>query len=216
MNLNDIVDEVYVVNLDNRQDRLDSVTKQFKGIKSKFTRVSATEREKGTQGNKLSWLKVFNNAINKKQEIIAICEDDVVFRYQLSKDLPRLAALIKKTDFDVLCFHHHCNDRSRAEKECNNPETIEVKLIRVKEKPYCNQFLIFKNLTIWRNQLICTTTKEKHLRRSLDSTLTQFGDKSKPYITSKEYTFQLDDFSTLQNKKVIRFHQKKRYKDIFE
>tara|TARA_R100001163_G_C5052750_1_gene189368 strand:+ start:451 stop:1104 length:654 start_codon:yes stop_codon:yes gene_type:complete len=215
MNLNDLVDEIYVINLDEREDRLESVTKQFKEMNSEFKRYSAIKREKGTNGNKLSWLNVIYTAIKRDQQTIAICEDDVVFRRQLLTDLPTLKPQIDETDFDVLSFHHYCSEkRSQSIQHMDKEDDEDIKLIKVKQKPFCNQFLILKNLTLWRHQLIWTLTRKDHLYRSLDHTLTHFGDKSKPYITSREYTFQLDDFSTIKNYKVKRFHQKKRYEDI--
>lgn len=216
MNLNDLVDEIYVVNLDEREDRLESVTKQFKEMNSEFKRYPAIKRSKGTDGNKLSWLNVIYIAIKKKQETVAICEDDVVFRRQLLTDLPTLKPQIDETDFDILSFHHYCSEKKRSAEDMNKEDDKTINLIRVKQKPYCNQFLILKNLTLWRHQLIWTLTRKDHLYRSLDHTLTHFGDKSKPYVTSREYTFQLDDFSTIRNHKVKRFHQKGRYKDIIQ
>ena len=45
MNLNDIVDEIYVVNLDERQDRLNNINYQFSELGTQFTRISATKHK---------------------------------------------------------------------------------------------------------------------------------------------------------------------------
>lgn len=108
MNLNSLVQEIYVVNLSERTDRLDNVKKQFKAINSVFTRFEAIKvksgKLSGTQGNKRSWYKILCDAIDKGQETIAICEDDVCFRRKIISDIPTLNELIKKTDFEILSF----------------------------------------------------------------------------------------------------------------
>ena len=212
MNLNDIVDEIYVVNLDERTDRLESVKKQFDALNSTFTRFSAVKAIEGSQGNKHSWLKILQDAVEKGQKTIAVCEDDVVFRYQLLKDLPVLEPLIKSTDFDVLSMHHYCGMAGKASSLIRTPEVEEITLMRRPTKPWCNHFLILQNLKDWRDHLVTCIHNKKHCRRTLDNALTVF--KRKCYVTSKEYAFQLDDFSDIQQKKIRRFKQKSRYGDI--
>lgn len=211
MNLNDLVDEIYVINLDERLDRLESVTNQFKQMNSEFTRCSAVKSQHRHDGPKQSFLNVINDAIDKGQTCIAVCEDDVVFRRQLLEDLPFLFSQIKETDFDVLCFHHYCG----IEKPIENRDIGEdkpLKLIPVKRKPFCVHFMILKNLPLWRDSIIESKT---HSDTNIDRTLT-VGVKSKAYITSKEYTFQLDDFSDVYKNRIIRFRQKNKYKDIIK
>lgn len=212
MNLNDIVDEIYVINLDERKDRLEHVKKQFSVLKSKFTRCSAVKLPQGTQGNKRSWLKILEEAVEKGQKTIAICEDDVVFRHQLINDLPILAPLIKATNFDVLSMHHYCGKAGKARELIGTPEDKEIKLIKRSQKPWCNHFLILQNLEAWKNQLTTCVNSAVHGRRTLDNSLTVF--RRTCYMTSREYAFQLDDFSDIQKKVYRRFIQKSRYKDI--
>lgn len=209
MNLNDIVDEIYVVNLDERQDRLKNAIYQFSELNSKFTRISATKNNIGTLGNKKSWLRILQMAIRKQSKTIAICEDDVVFRYQLLKDLPVLSPMIKQTDFEVLSMHHYCEQAGKASNRMNQPED-DISLISVKRKPWCNQMVILRNLPKWKNQIQRSIIKQPN--RSLDNTITVFNAKA--YVTSREYAFQLDDYSSIQKKNMRRFKQKLRYKDI--
>ena len=122
-----------MVNLDEREDRLESVTKQFKEMNSEFKRYPAIKRSKGTDGNKLSWLNVIYTAIKKKQETIAICEDDVIFRKQLLKDIPTLKPQIDETDFDILSFHHYCSEKKRSAEDMNKEDDKTINLIRVKQ-----------------------------------------------------------------------------------
>jgi len=219
MNLNSLAEEIYVVNLSERKDRLESINNQFKAINSTFTRFDAikgtTGRRPGTQGNKMSWHKILSQAIDKGQETIAICEDDACFRRSIVPDIPTLAKLIKETDFEILSFHHCCKNES--EKGKNNYlerfkeyEDKEPFLIHVSRKPWCNQFLVLQNLKKWRDHIhSCINTD-----RSLDNCLTVF--KANCYTTSKEYCFQLDDFSSIQNRTMKRFSRKSLYKDLIQ
>lgn len=209
MNLNDILDEIYVVNLDERQDRLNNIKYQFSELGTQFTRISATKDKNGTLGNKKSWLRILQMAIRKGQQTIGICEDDVVFRYQLLKDLPVLAPMINETDFEVLSMHHYCEQAGKASNRMNLPEE-DLSLIKVRRKPWCNQMLMLRNLAKWSNQIRRSIIKQPN--RSLDNTITVFDAKA--YITSREYAFQLDDYSSIKKKNMRRFKQKLRYKDI--
>ena len=153
-----------------------------------------------------------DQAVKKKQSTIAICEDDVVFRYQLLEDLPVLAPIIKNTNFDVIAMHHYCDKAGVASKMIPVPEEKEIKLLEVDRKPWCNQILILSNLDSWWGQLHCCTTNPKHIKRTLDHVLTVCSSRS--FVTSKEYAFQLDDYSNIRDKVYRRFKQKARYKDI--
>lgn len=214
MTLNDILDEIYVINLESRKDRLKNAENQFSQIGSYFTRIEACKVDSKIKSveNAMShsWINTLEKAIANKHEIIAICEDDLVFRRKIVEDLPELATHIANTDFEVLSAHHYAEHFETSKKLLNTPEASEVFLKPVKRKPWCNHFLILKNLSMWLDHLKYTVSNNP--KRNFDHTLTVFNTKS--YVTSREYCFQLDDFSTVQNRVKIRFEQKKRYSDI--
>ncbi len=70
-------DEIYVLNLLKRSDRLLQITKDFEALDVPFTRISAIEdEEQGARGLRDSMLQIFNGAIEKDYKNILIFEDD--------------------------------------------------------------------------------------------------------------------------------------------
>lgn len=92
--LNNYVDEIYVINLDRRTDRLEECREEFAKINTEFTRVSAIDGKTldveipvvhGKRWNKsayaltLTTINILEEAIRKKQKRIMIFEDDIEF-----------------------------------------------------------------------------------------------------------------------------------------
>lgn len=224
MTLNDMVDEIYVLNLESRQDRLKDVTEQFNALNSTFKIVRPIFKEneevdkipfsamsvdvKADYSLKISFLNILGMAIKAKQKVIAFAEDDVVFRYQLLYDLPILIPFIKETDFDILSMHHYCNEESRIENQTKYEENIYIK--RVERKPYCNHFLILKNLNLWYEKVLAT---EDHFIPMFDNLLTA-QIKHTSYVTSKEYAFQKNNYSDRLERVKNNTNQIEIYNDI--
>ena len=90
-NINNIFDQVYVINLDKRKDRLEHIKKQFSEYDISFRRVSAVDGHQcknkpenasindGEWGCTLSHIKVLKNARKNGYEQFLVFEDDVVF-----------------------------------------------------------------------------------------------------------------------------------------
>lgn len=118
--IHNYVDEIYVINLDRRKDRLEECTAEFDKIGSSFTRIPAidgasldidVQATAGKRWNKsayaltLTTIDILRKAIEKKQKKILIFEDDIEFHPLMDiigKDY--LDQLPKKFDFAFLGY----------------------------------------------------------------------------------------------------------------
>lgn len=69
-------DEILVINLSKREDRLLQITKDFEEYEIPFTRVPAIEDEQGARGLRDTMLGIFKDAIEKNHKNILVFEDD--------------------------------------------------------------------------------------------------------------------------------------------
>lgn len=80
--LNKFVDEIYVINLERRKDRLEHIRNQFEKLNINFKRFNAVDGKHegitGAVGCLRSHLGVIRHAISKGHQRIAIFEDDVI------------------------------------------------------------------------------------------------------------------------------------------
>ena len=74
-----LFDHIYVINLKNRQDRLEHVNKEFSKFNITPTRFNAVQTTDGAIGCTLSHIKCLELAIENNYEQIFICEDDITF-----------------------------------------------------------------------------------------------------------------------------------------
>jgi GR25 family glycosyltransferase involved in LPS biosynthesis len=97
--------EVFVINLDRRQDRLNSVTERLLRAGLSFSRFSASEGagtssswplSPPTVGNWLSHSGVLLEFIASKAEYALVLEDDVVPREDAVGEMPRILAELSK------------------------------------------------------------------------------------------------------------------------
>ena len=101
MNLIDI--KTYYINLENRTDRKDHVENELSllGIKN-FERVNAVKLQNGALGCSISHLKCIEQAKERKEECIFVCEDDILFLDKILL-LTYFSSFIKKShEWDVI------------------------------------------------------------------------------------------------------------------
>jgi GR25 family glycosyltransferase involved in LPS biosynthesis len=150
MKLNDFFDKIYVINLDRRLDRWESVSKQLKDLNVEFTRVSAVDGKAleipGWQACTMSHRKVLQEAQDIGLNNVLIFEDDVVFTKDFSERLSKAIAELPE-DWDIFylgaSFHKTTvqisSQLSRADETyCNhaigiNKSTIDLLLKKVSE-----------------------------------------------------------------------------------
>lgn len=87
-NYNDITIPVYVINLPERTERLESIYETFKG-KNEFELniIPAIKRERGADGLWQTIYSIVEKANDGDDEVIIICEDDHVFTPAYERDL---------------------------------------------------------------------------------------------------------------------------------
>lgn len=107
---NKFVDEVYVINLERRKDRLEHITKEFKKIDVSFKRVNAIDGNDIEKFNNLSSAEiaclrshvgVIQESIEKNYKRIAIFEDDIIFCDDFEKRFEYYSSNIPD-DWDIM------------------------------------------------------------------------------------------------------------------
>jgi len=79
MGLNDFFDEIYCINLEEREDRWLEVQKEFEKINVKVKKFKAVKNVNGALGCKQSHIQIIQEAKDRKLNNILIFEDDVKF-----------------------------------------------------------------------------------------------------------------------------------------
>ena len=69
-------DEIFVLNLSKRQDRLLEITEHFEEYEIPFKRIESIENSNGAEGLRDTMLLIFEDAIDKGRENILVFEDD--------------------------------------------------------------------------------------------------------------------------------------------
>ena len=164
LNDNDILPNVYYINLKDRVDRNENILKQFKWYpKEKLIRVDAIKHNDGATGCGLSHIKALKLALNdnSKLEYSMIVEDDLEFLYNNNEISEYLKNMIKSdvywnvitlTCFCSPKFNNLCEVSTNFNYlnkviECN---TTTGYIIRKSYIPYLLKS--FKNAMEWRER----------------------------------------------------------------
>lgn len=122
--LNNLVDKVYVINLDRRQDRLIDITNELNKHNIKFERISAVDgeliegkhhlkhfdlpgdRNKAAVGCLRSHKNIILDAVKNNYKSICIFEDDVILQENFNEKLKNILHFIP-ADWDMLFLGCH-------------------------------------------------------------------------------------------------------------
>lgn len=105
MNWIDFFDEILVINLGKREDRLLRITEHFEEYQIPFKRVEAIKHEKGAEGLLATMILIFQEALSKGYENILVFEDDakiVVTKHELDDTMNKVVEQLPK-DY-IMCF----------------------------------------------------------------------------------------------------------------
>lgn len=73
------IDEIVVLNLPEREDRLIQFTAMMEEYKIPFRRIEAIKKDNGAEGLRDSMVKLFTEALSKRHKNILVFEDDCLF-----------------------------------------------------------------------------------------------------------------------------------------
>ena len=97
-----ILENVFYINLDHRNDRRANVERQLANFNWKYNRFPAIKHENGRIGCTLSHLQLLNYAKNQNLPYIVIIEDDIEFTKPKTFKLSLDKFMNNHKDYDVL------------------------------------------------------------------------------------------------------------------
>jgi GR25 family glycosyltransferase involved in LPS biosynthesis len=182
-------DEVYVINLPERADRLVVISDELQGHGIPFTKFVATKHENGVKGLVESMKRLFSESLAKKQSNIMVLEDDasflvpepVEFIRQVLQQLPKDYHLLE-LGLNLLTRPKRISDNLLKVMDCYSTHAICYsaegmrfaleRLCAVPVMPY-DQFV--------RNEILCC---------------------GKTYCTYPMLATQREGFSSIENKRI--------------
>ncbi len=119
-----LVDKVFVVNLDERPDRLMAMDYQLNKQGIEYERFAATKNDNGIAGLLITMKRLFTESLEKGYKNIIVFEDDAEFM------IPNVVAffnhVVTQLPADFHCFHFGINLLS-------TPERISQNILRIDE-----------------------------------------------------------------------------------
>ena len=116
----DKIDKIYFINLENRKDRLNSITNEIKKIDPKnikTKRIEAVKKDVGAIGCGLSHIKALKDAIENNHNHIIILEDDFIFVKELKEINNSINYLFKYFEDYKICLLSGNIYKARKKKE---------------------------------------------------------------------------------------------------
>lgn len=195
-------DNIYVINLKSREDRLKRAQDEFKRIGFEFTRIEAVDGvaediewvnntiprwNQNAAGLVESTIKVLEDAIAKDYETILICEDDIEFIYDF-KSFLNTYNMPNKGEWDMF-FFGVINQWP--------PEYYNQDAIKLTRAFCCHCYAI--NKRVFEHYLNFLRTKDTPIDRI---TADFFMPHGRCLSTKYPIAFQTPDYSNIENKHV--------------
>jgi glycosyl transferase family 25 len=201
-NFLDKIDKIYYINLENRKDRLESITNEIKKIDPrniKTKRIEAVKKDVGAIGCGLSHIKALKDAQENNYDNVIILEDDFTFIRGLEEINNSINYLFKYFDDYNICLLSGNIYKARKKKDMIW-EALEVQTTSgyiINSKFY--QVLI-------DNFQEAINTMEKNYRYGQAEIDIQWkrlqGREKKFYIFNPKLGKQLDGYSDIEKKEV--------------
>ena len=160
-NLNKFVDQVYVINLKRREDRLKHMTNEFNRFNISFNRFNAIDGQKlnlnmvNSKKSEVACLRshmgIIKNAIDKGYDKIAIFEDDIIFCDDFEERFEYYSKMIPD-DWDIMYLGCHFNS-------CKNPTSVKNYIFKVDECYGCFAMILTNKNGLF-NKIIEVTKDE--------------------------------------------------------
>lgn len=192
--LNTYFDKVYFINLDSRKDRLQSITNQLNHYKIDAERITGIIPEKnpykiskGELGCLLSHKQIWTDALDNNYKSVCVLEDDIIFKDYFPIIFNRFIGQVPD-NWDMLYF-------------CGNNffglSKIDEYVFKTKGTlttcSYCIKNTVIKKVI----DHIGTDYK-----KPIDSYLAELHASINTYVAVPSITYQMNDFSDIQNKLV--------------
>jgi GR25 family glycosyltransferase involved in LPS biosynthesis len=200
MNLKNISDKIYVLNLKEREDRR-------KHILAELEKVDVDEYEliysvngnelninsrvkKGNLGLVKTYLNIFDSINNEEENNFLFIEDDCVFVEDFNKKLSEYINSLPD-DWDMLYFGANHNYHVGGKTELVNEKVIKL------NNSYSSHCVLLKKHVL--KELINTI---KNMDIELDVALSKLQKKYNAYSSKEKLTTQLPGFSDIENRVV--------------
>jgi GR25 family glycosyltransferase involved in LPS biosynthesis len=202
--LNEYFDQVYVINLDSRPDRLKSAFEEFKKIGASFVKIAAVDGYKedlevpdfpgadpaywnpGAAGLVLTTIKLLTHAKKMGYHRILICEDDVEFDKDFNKKLVNLEEV--PSDWQMILF---------GAQHMAKPKRITENISRVKAAFCLHCYAVKSEFFDYYLHLLTERAKQLDL-----VTLEDIQPLNKTYCFMPNIAFQKAGFSDIQKQTV--------------
>lgn len=206
----DYFDKIYCINLDSREDRWESVQKEFDkvGILSKVKRISAVTKQEvpydprpakgksdllGAFACSLSHEKCLKDAMGNKYKNYLVFEDDVCFKNYDSKIF---SIALNELPVDWNAFLLGCNDWN-----CSNKEDISNNIEHRSGFGCTHAIAINSNLykkfeKEFKSRVVDGNTRRKRWWKRTDYFYSQIT--SRLYSLKKPFAFQCDNISDIR------------------
>lgn len=199
MCLNKITNEIYVLNLKKRNDRLNHIKKELEKIFCEnYTVVESVDGSKienptklknGMFGLIMSYLKIYELSKNNDSDSLIIIEDDCVFSKEFCEKIEIFIEEVPN-DWKLLYFGGNHNTHMNYTQPLKISENV-IKLINT----FSAHCIVLKKEIF--NEII---EDLKKLNIENDVLLTTYQKKYPSYSTSEKITWQLDNHSDIENK----------------
>lgn len=197
-----ILENVFYINLDHRQDRRVNVEKQLAGFNWKYNRFPAIKHENGRIGCTLSHLQLLYYAKNNNLPYIVIIEDDIIFTKPNTFMLSLDSFMKNHNNYDVLLLAGNVVPPYK-EIGCY---AIKVGFCQtttgyIVKNHYYNKLI--NNIETGMNHLL--KFPNKHVQFAIDKWWTKLQKVDNWYFIVPPTVTQAQDYSDIEQK-VVNYH----------
>jgi GR25 family glycosyltransferase involved in LPS biosynthesis len=196
MNLNDLSNDIYILNLKSRSDRRQHILSQFEKINcTKYTLFDAldgslfknnTRLKNGMLGLVLTYVEIYKNWVKNKSDNILIVEDDCIFNEDFSAKLSVYISHVPK-NWEMLYFGANHNYHMGEKTEAINDYCIKL------NNSFSAHCVLLKSFVF--EELISIISG---LSIENDVALANLQKKYNAYSSSSPLTSQIESFSDIE------------------
>jgi len=195
--INEFVDNVYVINLERRGDRMIHTNREFNKLKIKFKRYPAVDGRfigDDIRSSQIACLRshvgVIKDAIKNRYDKIAVFEDDIIFCDDFEKRFKYYIENVPK-DWDIMYLGSNLNG-------CKNPTMINKYIYKLYDSYGCFAMVLNNKNKLFDKIISITSPEIKPIDNYFhDDILKDF----KAYIFMPFFVRTLDTISDISNNK---------------